>query len=432
MNTGCLIVEKVSAYDNYETSYLGMKKFILFLPVFFLGMAVCAQVKTGIEVLRDGQFGLLKDKRVGLITNPTGVDLHLKSTIDILFEAPEVNLVALYAPEHGVRGDYYAGDHVENTVDKKTNVPVFSLHGKTKKPTAEMLEGVDVLVYDIQDIGSRSYTYISTLGLAMEAAAENNVRMVVLDRPNPLGGNKFEGPLVEDEFVSFVSQFSIPYVHGFTVGELARFLNAEGLLTGGVQCQLEVVKMQGWKRAMSFEETGLPWVASSPHIPHAHSAYFYPVSGILGELYVVSIGVGYTMPFQIFATDWLDAEALAIRLNALHLPGVIFRPIHYRPYYSVLKGELVHGVQVHITNLMEASLSLIQFYVLQEAYAMHPEKNVFELCSAARLSMFDKVCGTDKIRKSFEKRFKVEDIQEMWEERIEPFVKKAQPYFLYP
>lgn len=408
-----------------------MKKLVILILLIQAFYLLNAQVKTGIEVLRDRNFDVLKGKKVGLITNPTGVDKQLKSTIDILNEAPDVKLIALFAPEHGVRGDYYAGDQVQNTVDEKTGVPVYSLHGKTKKPTQEMLKGVDVLVYDIQDIGSRSYTYISTLGLAMEAAAENNVKMVILDRPNPLGGNKFEGPLVEEGFFSFVSQYAITYVHGFTVGELAMFLNGEKLLSGGKKCDLTVVGMEGWNRKMSFEETGLQWIPSSPHIPHAHSAYYYPVSGILGELYCVSIGVGYTMPFQLFGADWLDAQKLTDRLNSLQLPGILFRPIHYRPYYSVFKGELIHGVQVHITNLESAPLSLVQFYVLQEAYALNPDKNVFELCEKSRLSMFDKVCGTDKVRKAFEKRFKVEDIINLWTKDVKPFTKKAEKYFLY-
>ena len=390
-----------------------------------------AQVKTGVDVLKAHGFDLLRNKKVGLVTNPTGVDHQLRSTIDILHQADNVNLVALFAPEHGVRGDYYAGDQVQNITDAITGVPVYSLHGKSRKPTPEQLRGIDVLVYDIQDIGSRSYTYISTLGLVMEAAAENNVKMVVLDRPNPLGGTKFEGPLVEEGFFSFVSQYPITYVHGLTVGELARFLNGEGLLSNGVQCNLTVVEMKGWKRTMSFEETGLTWVPSSPHIPYAHSAYYYPVSGILGELYCVSIGVGYTLPFQLFGADWLDAQMLSERLNDLRLPGVVFRPIHYRPYYSVYKGELIHGVQVHLTDLQQAPLSLIQFYVLQEAHRLNPDKNVFEMCDPARLNMFDKVCGTDKVRTAFVKRFLVEDILDLWTGEVESFRKKAKQYFLY-
>lgn len=388
-------------------------------------------VKTGIEALRNNNFEILKGLNVGLITNPTGVDKNLVSTVDILFDAPNVQLKALYGPEHGVRGDYSAGDFVEFFTDPKTKLPVYSLYGKNKKPSAEMLKGIDVLVYDIQDIGSRSYTYISTLGLAMEAAAENNIKMVVLDRPNPLGGLKMEGVVTEPGFISFVSQFEIPYVHGMTVGELAQFLNNEGHLSNKIKCDLTVIKMEGWKRDMNFVDTNLPWVLSSPHIPHANSAFFYPVSGILGELYVYNIGVGYTLPFQVFAAEHIDADSLATNLNKLQLAGVIFRPIHFKPYYSVSKGVMVHGVQVHFTDYSKAPLSLIQFYVLQEAHKLWPAHNVFELCDPSRISMFDKVCGTDKVRKEFTKRWLVSDIEKMWCKDIKSFKKKAQKYYLY-
>jgi uncharacterized protein YbbC (DUF1343 family) len=407
------------------------RKTLIFILLVFTGYAATSQVKTGIEVLREKNFEPLAGKRVGLITNPTGVDSNLKSTIDILAGAGNLELVALYGPEHGVRGDYPAGEYIENKLDARTGAPMFSLYGRTRKPTPEMLQGVDVLVYDIQDIGSRSYTYISTLGLAMEAAAEAGIDFMVLDRPNPLGGNKFEGPLVEDEFISFVSQFPITYVHGFTVGELAHLLNGEGLLANGVQVNLTVIEMEGWERHMSFEDTGLPWVMSSPHIPHAHSAYFYPVSGILGELYNINIGVGYTLPFQLFGAEWLlDAELLAERLNDLEIPGVIFRPIYYRPFYTDLQGKSLRGVQVHLTNLQKAPLSIIQFYVMQELFAMHPEFHFFEK-APTRLRMFDQVCGTDKVRKAFEKRFMVADMIDIWNREVDGFVKLAGQYFLY-
>lgn len=398
----------------------------------FAGLLACAQVKPGIDVLRERGFEPLIGKRVGLITNPTGVDKNLRSTIDILHEAPGVQLVALYGPEHGVRGEYPAGELIDNKSDPATGITMFSLYGRTRKPTAEMLRGVDVLVYDIQDIGSRSYTYISTLGLAMEAAAENNIEFVVLDRPNPLGGYKFEGPLVEPPFISFVSQFPIPYVHGFTVGELAHFLNEERMLANGIKCNLTVIEMEGWNRSMLFENTGLHWVPSSPHIPHTHSAYFYPVSGILGELLVINIGVGYTLPFQTFAADWIEnAGNLARRLNQLEIPGVIFRPIHYRAYYTDMKDKMLNGVQVHLTDVHKAPLSLIQFYFLQELRKMHPEKNVFEMSQKNRLDMFDKVCGTDKVRIEFTRRFMVDDILPLWTKGVSSFVKKAERYFLY-
>jgi uncharacterized protein YbbC (DUF1343 family) len=388
-------------------------------------------VQTGIEVLAGRDFIDLQGKRVGLITNPTGVNVRLKSTIDILYEASQVDIVALYGPEHGVRGDYGAGDHVSSDKDSKTGLPVYSLYGKTRKPTADMLKDIDVLVYDIQDIGSRSYTYISTMGLAMEAAAENGKEFVVLDRPNPLGGLKMEGPIVKEEFTSFVSQFPVPYIHGLTCGELATFLNEARLLKNGVQCKLKVIEMKGWKRDMIFEETGLPWVPSSPHIPHPHSPYYYPVSGILGELYVYSIGVGYTLPFQLFAAPWIDADVLSKNLNNLELSGVSFRPVHFKPYYSVSQGEIVHGVQVHLTDAKTAPLSLIQFYFLQECHKLWPDKNVFEMCEPSRLDMFDKVCGTDEVRKQFSKTFGVASIKDLWMKYIDPFRTRVQKYLLY-
>lgn len=388
-------------------------------------------VETGLEMLVKSKFEILKGKKVGLITNPTGVDRNLKSAVDIINSFPGVKLTALYGPEHGVRGEFTAGEIIGSSVDPVTKLPVYSLYGKTRKPTKEMLKGIDILVYDVQDIGSRSYTFISTLGLAMEAAAENNIPFVVLDRPNPLGGIRMEGCLVQPGFTSFVSQFPVPYIHGMTVGELARFLNEEGLLKDGIKCRLEVIKMTGWNRNMSFEETGLPWVPSSPHIPHARSALFYPATGIIGELYVASIGVGYTLPFQLFAAEWINGDSLAANLNTLNLPGVIFRPVHYKPYYSVSQGKMVHGVQIHLTDQNKAPLTMIQFYILQEAHKLWPDKDFFALCEKSRLDMFDKVCGTDEVRTEFQKTWQVSSILDLWMREIPAFRERAKKYFLY-
>jgi len=388
-------------------------------------------VETGLEMMIKSDFEILKGKRIGLITNPTGVDRYLRSAIDILYNAPGVKLTALYGPEHGVRGEFTAGEIIGSEKDPATGIPVYSLYGETRKPTREMLAGIDILVYDIQDIGSRSYTYISTLGLAMEAAAENNIPFMVLDRPNPLGGIRMEGPLVQPGFVSFVSQYPVPYIHGLTVGELAKYLNEEGLLKNGIRCKLEVMKMNGWRRDMLFEETGLPWIPSSPHIPNAQSPLFYPATGIIGELYVASIGVGYTLPFQLVAAEWIDADSLAKNLNSLSLPGVIFRPVHYKPYYSVSQGKMVHGVQIHLTVPKRAPLTLLQFYILQEAHNLWPEKDLFRLTDPSRLEMFDKVCGTDKIRIEFTKTWQVSSIIDLWSEGIQQFRKKVDKYLLY-
>lgn len=408
------------------------KSVIIFSILCLLSVSAFAQkikIKTGIEVLKEQNFKALEGKRVGLITNPTGVDNNMKSVIDILHEAPNVKLVALFAPEHGVRGDAHAGDDIKNETDPGTGLPVYSLHGKTKVPTPDMLKDIDVLVYDIQDIGCRSFTYISTMGLAMEAAAENNVEFVVLDRPNPLGGLKVEGGLVDEKFVSFVSQFKIPYVYGLTSGELALLLNGEKMLKK--QCKLQVIKMKSWKRKMTYEQTGLQWIPSSPHIPQPVSAVFYPVSGILGELGYMSIGVGYTIPFQMFATEWIKADELARSLNRLNLPGVHFRPIYLKPFYSVGQGKQLEGVQVHIMDYEKARLSEIQFYVMQEVARLYPDKAVFDNANDKRYRMFDQVSGSDYVRLTFAKNNKFDDIKDFWYKETEPFKKISKKYYLY-
>ena len=389
------------------------------------------KVKPGIEVLRDGGFEQLKGKRVGLITNPSGVDNNLKSTIDILHEAEGVELVALYGPEHGVRGDVHAGDHVDNTVDAATGVTVYSIYGKNRKPSAEMLKDVDVLVYDIQDIGCRSFTFISTMGLAMDACAELGKEFMVLDRPNPVGGNKVEGNIVEDSCFSFVSQFPIPYLYGLTPGELAQYLNEEGLLESGKKVNLTVIPMEGWTRDMKFSETGMPWVLPSPHIPTPDYAIYYPISGIVGELYCISIGVGYTMPFKLFCAEWIDANDFCKAMQDLKLPGMNFRPIHIKPFYSTGKGTNLQGVEVYVTDKEKAPLSLTNFYAMQELAKLYPDSLLFDLGDKSRYSMFDKVVGSKEIRARFCKNYRVADIEEYWNKDVQWFSEKKAKYHLY-
>ncbi|WP_428236983.1 exo-beta-N-acetylmuramidase NamZ family protein [Gracilimonas sp.] len=412
-----------------------MKKALLVLLVSFLGYSIgftqhTNQVKTGIEVLAESNFELLKGKRVGVITNATGVNADLVSTVDLIYNAPGVELTALYGPEHGVRGEFAAGDKVDTYVDEATGVTVFSLYGATRKPTPEMLENVDVLVYDIQDIGVRSYTYISTMGLAMEAAAEHDLEFVVLDRPNPLGGEKVEGNIVEEGYFSFVSQFPVPYIYGLTPGEVAKMINKEGWLADGKQCSLTVVEMEDWNRSMTFDETGLPWVPTSPHIPHEYSAYFYVATGIMGELGVFSEGVGYTLPFQVFAAEWIDEGELADRMNALDIPGVVFRPIVFKPFYGRDQGKTLHGVQIHFSDYTQAHLMKLQFWFMQVHKEMYPDKDVFEM-GKNRWSMFEKVTGTDQIRKRFSQNYKVSDISEYLSKDVASFKEKSQNYYLY-
>lgn len=405
-----------------------IKGIFLSILLIFTASVSAATVQTGIEVLRADGFKLLEGKRVGLTTNPTGVDSNLKSTIDILWEAENVNLVALYGPEHGVRGNVHAGDVVDNEVDKKTGLKMYSLYGKTKKPNKEMMDEIDVMVYDIQDNGCRSYTYISTMGMLMEACIEHGKELIVLDRPNPLGGEKIEGCLVEDGYISFVSQFKIPYLYGQTPGELALYLNATDYEN---KCNLTVVEMKGWERDMTWDETGLEWIVASPHVPHGQSAVFYPVTGIFGEFGYISIGVGYTLPFEVMGAPWISADTLAEAMNALELPGLEFRPIYYKPYYSTFQGELCQGVQIHILDYEKARLSEVQFLVVQELMRLWPEKDWFQLCNQKRFGMFDKVCGTNKIREMFGKRYQWEDIREYWYKDVEAYREASSKYYLY-
>ena len=405
-----------------------IKGIFLSILLIFTASISAATVQTGIEVLRADGFKLLEGKRVGLTTNPTGVDSNLKSTIDILWEAENVNLVALYGPEHGVRGNVHAGDVVDNEMDKKTGLKMYSLYGKTKKPNKEMMDEIDVMVYDIQDNGCRSYTYISTMGMLMEACIEHGKELIVLDRPNPLGGEKIEGCLVEDGYISFVSQFKIPYLYGQTPGELALYLNATDYEN---KCKLTVVEMKGWERDMTWDETGLEWIVASPHVPHGQSAVFYPVTGIFGEFGYISIGVGYTLPFEVMGAPWISADTLAEAMNALELPGLEFRPIYYKPYYSTFQGELCQGVQIHILDYEKARLSEVQFLVVQELMRLWPKKDWFQLCNQKRFGMFDKVCGTNKIREMFGKRYQWEDIREYWYKDVEAYREASSKYYLY-
>ena len=393
-------------------------------------------VKTGIEVLRDRGFEGLVGKRVGLVTNPSGVDRYLNSTVDILFNAPGVELVALYGPEHGVRGDMYAGDKVADSKDPVTGLPVHSIYGATRKPTPEMLKGVDIIVYDIQDVGVRSYTFISSLGLVMEACGELGIEVMVLDRPNPLGGNKIEGCYVEQPFNSFVSQYKIPYVYGLTVGELAVFINEEGLNRGQkgdqepVKCKLTVVPMEGWTRDMLYENTGLPWVLPSPNIPFKESPMYYASSGICGELYgFMNIGIGYTLPFEVFGATWLDPSALKAKLESYGMEGVSFRTIWYKPFSGSQKGQLVKGLQYFFTDYENARITETQFYVMQAVAELYPDKKAFEVITG--YGLFDKVCGTDYVRTQFGKTYKFSDIKDFWRKDEDSFRTLSQKYHIY-
>ena len=388
-------------------------------------------VKTGLEVLIERDFDILRDKRVGLITNPTGVDRQLRSTIDIFHESERVKLVALFGPEHGVRGQYPAGEKINTSIDPKTGLPIHSLYGKTRKPTPDMLKGIDVLVYDIQDIGLRSYTFISTMGLAMEAAAEAGIAFVVLDRPNPLGGLKIEGPVAEEELFSFVGAYPIPYIYGLSCGELARMINGEGWLKNGLRCQLTVIPMQGWTRDMPFMKTKLPWVPPSPHIPHPETAAFAAATGILGELGVVNIGVGYTLPFELMATEFLDPALIASEMNEFYGGKVLFRPLSFKAYYGKEKDKTLNGLHIYLQEPESVSLLSIQFKFLEILHKHYPSYDIAEL-SNDRHQMFDKVCGTKEVRELFFRTYQLEDLSYLFQKGVAAFKASSSLYYLYP
>jgi len=387
-------------------------------------------VQNGIDVLLADDFAPLAGKRVGLITNPTGVTRDLRSTIDVLHNSKKVKLVALFGLEHGVRGNVHAGDRISDSQDPSTGLPVYSLYGKAHKPTPEMLKGIDTRVYDVQDIGCRSYTYVSSMADGMEAAAENGVRFVVLDRPNPLTGNRIEGRPLDLKYKSHVGYFPIPYIYGMTCGELAKMINGEGWLAGGAKCDLTVISLKGWRRDMWFDQTGLPWVPTSPHIPRADTSMFYAATGIMGELQVVNEGVGYTLPFELAGGPFVDdADAFAAELGRRRLPGVRFRPTYYTPYYiEHAKGKACGGVQIYITDRDSVDLTAIQFHVMDAVRKLYPQ---VELFGSKRDSMFDKVCGTDRIRKMSLEGKPVDEIVKFWNSGRELFMRQRAKYLMY-
>lgn len=390
--------------------------------------AANARVQLGVDRLITLGFEPLNGKRVGLVTNPTGVASDLRSTIDILHEEPSVMLVALYGPEHGVRGEAHAGAHVADATDEITGLPIRSLYGKNRVPTAELLADIDMLVFDIQDIGSRSYTYISTMAAAMQGAVDCGKPFVVLDRPNPLTGNKVEGRPADMEFKSFVSYLPVPYVHGMTVGELAQMINGEGWLRDGKECDLHILKMDGWTRDMWFDQTGLHWVPTSPHVPRAESSLFYASTGIMGELGVVSEGVGYPLPFELAGAPFINPQRLADELNARKLPGVYFRPAYFQAYYAHYPKETCGGVQIHFTDRSRVELTPIQFHIMDATVKLYPDTNFF---GGKRNNMFDKVCGTDQVRKLFMARRPIEDVLKVWDTGVDEFRRQRQKYLLY-
>lgn len=376
-----------------------MYRLICLLFLLFLS---ASKVEVGADRLFSPEFaGLVKGKRIGLVTNHTGLNREMVSTIDLIKKkGPSWNakLVKLYAPEHGLDGKGYASESIGERVDLD-GIPIHSLHGTTRRPTDLMLKEIDVLVYDIQDLGSRSYTFLTTLLYVMEEAAKRKIPVIVLDRPNPINGWVVDGPMLQEKFRSFVGYLNVPYCHGMTIGELALFFNGEYK----VGCQLTVVPMKGWHRDMSFADTGLTWVPTSPNIPESSSAMYYPITGILGELKIVNIGIGYTLPFKMIGAPWIKGKVFAKALNDQKFPGVKFIPFCYRPFYGRYAQKDCEGVLITITDPLKYKPVATQFLLIGMLKSLYPKEFAEGMkSSVGRREMFNKVNGTDEVWKLME------------------------------
>lgn len=375
-------------------------------------------VLTGIDVLERDAFRQLAGRRVGLITNQTGINREGVSNIQLLHDADNVELLAIFNPEHGLFGKLDV-ESIEDSAEPLTGIPVYSLYGSTRRPTPEMLTGIDTLVFDIQDIGTRFYTYISTMGTAMQAAAENRVRFVVLDRPNPINGISVSGPVLDEGRQSFVGFHRLPVRHGMTIGELARMFKAELQL----DLELEVIPLEGWQRTDYFDDTGLPWINPSPNMRSLTEALLYPGIGLL-ETTNLSVGRGTDTPFELFGAPWLNGEQLAMELNRLGMPGVVFSPLEFTPTASKFMGETCHGVAIEITesDRFEAVRTGIEIaIVLQRGF---PQQ--WDVDSYIKLLGSESVLGAIRNGRSYT------EILAVYGPELVAFKHRREAYLIYP
>ncbi|HXU37726.1 MAG TPA: DUF1343 domain-containing protein [Blastocatellia bacterium] len=387
-------------------------------------------MKLGLEVLFQSNLSLLDGARVGLIVNPASINSRFEHAADLFHQHPRIKLTALFGPQHGIRGE--TQDNMvewQSFRDDRTAVPAYSLYGETRKPTKEMLEDVDVLVFDIQDVGTRVYTFIYTMALAMEAARECGKLFVVLDRPNPINGVQIEGNILEPEFRSFVGMFPIPMRHGMTVGELALMFNREF----GIGCELEIVKMEGWRRSMWYEETGLPWVMPSPNLPTVDTAVVYAGS-VLIEGTNVSEGRGTTRPFEIIGAPFINPHALIAELKEEQLAGVVLRPLHFQPAFHKSAGELCGGIQIHVIDRNSFKPVITGIAIISTIRRLHP--NLFAWKAPPYEYVHDKlpfdvINGSARLREQIEAGASVPEIEDCWRGGLSDFVKRRHTYLLY-
>jgi uncharacterized protein YbbC (DUF1343 family) len=394
-----------------------------------IGMAKNERVRTGLERLLGDEIDRIAGKRVGLIANPTSVDRELRHAVDLLHERDDVKLTVLFGPEHGLRAAAQDLIEVGDSRDPKTGLPVRSLYGPTRVPTEEMLEDLDGLLFDVQDIGSRYYTYIWTMAHALEACARDDKELVVLDRPNPINGVDVEGNLIEGSHTSFVGLYPLPNRHGMTAGEIARLVNDEY----GVGARLTVIAMQGWKREQWFDETGLPWILPSPNMPTLDTATVYPGACLI-EGTNLSEGRGTTRPFEILGAPWIDGDRLARELEKEELPGVRFRPLGFEPTFQKFAGKTCGGIQQHVVDRESYRPLRTGYAILLIARRLWPDEFEWREPPYEYESVrpaIDILAGNSSIREMIERDASLQEIENSWLVDLGRFKKIREGYLLY-
>jgi uncharacterized protein YbbC (DUF1343 family) len=379
-----------------------------------------ARVALGDEVFLQSAWRDLAGKCVGVITNQTGVTSHLINIVDAIKANPNICLKAIYSPEHGLRGDRAAGAYVASYTDPRTGLPVYSLYGDQKHPNAQMLAGVDVLLFDIQDVGARPYTYVSTMAYAMEAAKQFGKEIWVLDRPNPIGGTMVEGPVLDPKYKSFIGLYPIPMRHGMTVGELARLFNNQF----GIGANLRIIKMQGWRRSMLWPDTGLQWVQTSPNIPEWSTTVVYPCTGLTDSI-GLNGGIGTTKPFKYVGAQNVDAYGLASVLNARNIPGVYFRPAYWSPFFGALTGQQIAGVELDVFDPKVFPSVRTAVEIATAVRAISPAALKVSVKSTAT------DWGTDTFATALQAGESAQQIEAQWEPALRRFLAVRQKYLLY-
>lgn len=402
-----------------------MRSFVLLLLC--LGSLHAAPVQTGLDVFFQERLDLqLKGKRIGLIANHTSVNSQLHPILPLFLEhADEYEIVAIFSPEHGLQGE----EHAEKAIahGRVGTIPHFSLHGETRRPTTEMLKGIDVLIYDMQCVGARAYTYPTTLFYAMEEAAKAKIEVIILDRPNPINGLTIDGPMLDEQWRSYIGYVNVPYCHGMTIGELAQFFNDEYQ----IGCKLKVIPMRGWTRSMSYRDTGLAWIPPSPNVPEPDTPLYYPSTGILNGLQLLNIGIGYTLPFKIVGAPWVEAKSFAAKLNEQKLPGVHFVPFYFKPFYGLYKGENCQGILIRITDVAEYRPIAVQYLLLGILKSLYPKEFSERIAKAKGIDLFHQANGTDAIfRILTEEKYATWKLLDFHRKEREVFREKRKKYLL--